>query len=531
MPTTIASPPINGKFGLTVNPSKTDLLSLEIGDTKQPVFYPQVKALRWDNEVNLSFRLVDDSPDAASVVVDGDVVKWQKPNVEAHFYDRGVSTEHPEGAFEFEVLLKTKPVSNVLRFTLRTKGLEFLYQPALTQAQIDAGHSCPEDVVGSYAVYHTTKSGDYSRLGGNNYRTGKVCHIFRPQALDANGITTWADLNIDAAALTATITVPQAFLDSAAYPVLVDPMFGWSSAGGYSYHIADLIVTALDTYAPSSNGVLQSLKCFCNGGNTYHGKMAVYGGTSLVDYTGSFVGPTANTWVTVGATNGAVIASGTAYHLAVKGDSWYFAVSYDAGGSGNGLKCSNTFASPFPDPITWASETNPFRYSIYATYAEVVNITGSGAARNAGGVAGGTGTQVFSGTGASSSTPASVGTAWETFLGVGTTSSSAGACSGIGSIADIVGSGACATRVACFGSGTYTPLAILGSGACASPYVAAGTGTETFAGSGLGENSPASHGTGIETFAGMGAGSNAQGSAGRAFVVGRVYQWPKRVFA
>ena len=41
----------------------TDRLKVEVGDSKQPsTFYPQAKLCRWDNEVNLSVRLVDPAP-------------------------------------------------------------------------------------------------------------------------------------------------------------------------------------------------------------------------------------------------------------------------------------------------------------------------------------------------------------------------------------------------------------------------------------------------------------------------------------
>jgi hypothetical protein len=34
-----------------------DRINVEVGDSKQDDFHPQVKIMRWDNEVNLSFRL------------------------------------------------------------------------------------------------------------------------------------------------------------------------------------------------------------------------------------------------------------------------------------------------------------------------------------------------------------------------------------------------------------------------------------------------------------------------------------------
>ena len=87
-------------------------------------------------------------------------IKWTDGIVEAQFY------ELDNGDFEFEYILKSIPSSNVIEFDIETKGLNFFYQPELTQQEIDEGASRPENVIGSYAVYHKTQSGDYSKLGG-----------------------------------------------------------------------------------------------------------------------------------------------------------------------------------------------------------------------------------------------------------------------------------------------------------------------------------------------------------------------------
>lgn len=42
---------------------KTDIkdkIQVEIGDSKQTDFFPQTKVMRWDNEVNVSVRLIHD---------------------------------------------------------------------------------------------------------------------------------------------------------------------------------------------------------------------------------------------------------------------------------------------------------------------------------------------------------------------------------------------------------------------------------------------------------------------------------------
>lgn len=223
--------------------------AVEIGDLKSDEFRSQVKILRWDNECNFSVRHIDDAPDAPAVTVGNGQIKAVKAKTECHFYKRTINDGKIE-AYEFEVILKEKPQSNKVLFSIQTKALRFLYQPPLTEiwevgkrgaAEItdtevkDADGRiichCPENVVGSYAVYHDSKSGDYSLRGGKNYRAGKAFHIYRPKIIDADGVEVWGTLNIDIEAGLLTIEVPQEFLDNAAYPVIVDPTFGNTSVG------------------------------------------------------------------------------------------------------------------------------------------------------------------------------------------------------------------------------------------------------------------------------------------------------------
>ena len=182
----------------------------EVGDAKQPeAFYPQVKIMRWDNEANFSARLVHEeaSPDVALV---DDKIQWVGDAVEAHFYEIGEGKEG--GGFEFEIILKEPPKSNVISMTLQTKGLDFFYQPELTPEEIKEGADRPENVVGSYAVYHKTMAGDYTALGGKNYLAGKAFHIFRPRIEDVKGNWVWGELNVDEKAGLLTVTIPQDFL-------------------------------------------------------------------------------------------------------------------------------------------------------------------------------------------------------------------------------------------------------------------------------------------------------------------------------
>ena len=213
-------------FQLLVNDAVTDRIEVEIGDSKQPDFKPQVKIMRWDNDINFSVRAEENA--GAILEQAGDVIKYITTDYEVHQYAKPDASS--EGGFEFEWILNKKPVSNILRATIQTKGLEFHYQPALTSQEIVDGAVRPDNVVGSYAVYHATKA-NY-QIDGKNYKSGKAFHIYRPKATDANNAEVWCDINIDEINSLLTITIPQKFLDIATYPVKIDPTFGYTTAGG-----------------------------------------------------------------------------------------------------------------------------------------------------------------------------------------------------------------------------------------------------------------------------------------------------------
>lgn len=224
----------------------------EIGDVLQTKFYPQVKIKKWDNEVNFSLRLIDDN--SGFNILDSSKVKYVKDDIETHFYEL-------EKGFEFEIILKSKPLTHLFSFTIQHKGLDFFYQRALTQEELDEGMTRDEKVVGSYAVYHKSKS-------NNNYQTGKAFHIYRPLARDANNVTRWCELLIKPEDNIATITIPQDFLDSAQYPISIDPDFGYTSLGAsvYDAYSTRSLMNVLNTYTPGSGETITSYTLGCHSG-------------------------------------------------------------------------------------------------------------------------------------------------------------------------------------------------------------------------------------------------------------------------
>ncbi|MCL2410633.1 MAG: hypothetical protein FWC97_03220 [Treponema sp.] len=118
-----------------------------------------------------------------------------------------------DGAFEYDCILNREPESNVV--TLQMEGAEnfdFFRQPDFV----------PDPFLkGSYAVY---KKETFIGEG-----TGKLCHIHRPQIIDAGGRKCWGDLSVTGNEL--RITIPQEWLASAKYPVVVDPVIGTTTTG------------------------------------------------------------------------------------------------------------------------------------------------------------------------------------------------------------------------------------------------------------------------------------------------------------
>lgn len=259
----------NNTFTQAVKEAPKDPITVEIGDAKQADFKPQVKIMRWDNEVNFSLRSKEDV--TATTVIDKETIKYVAKDYELHLYDKPEVSE--DGGYEIEFVLPSKPKSNIITSTIETKGLNFYKQLALTQEEIDGGANRPDNVINSYAVYHATKGG-MNDSAGMEYKIGKAFHIYGIKATDAKGKETWCDQDIDTEKKLHTITIPQKFLDEAVYPVVVDPTFGYTTNGASGSSIAyvnsagTLIKSYRRGYAdngyttPSADGTLDSISAY-----------------------------------------------------------------------------------------------------------------------------------------------------------------------------------------------------------------------------------------------------------------------------
>lgn len=152
-----------------------------------------------------------------------------------------------KGRLKWDIEFTSRPAVNSWTWELKhTKGIEFYYQDALTAEEIAEGCERPDEVVGSYAVY--------CNKSNNKYKTGKLCHIYRPFCYDAKGKTIYAELNIADGQM--TISIDAAWLDSAAYPVRLDPTIGYTTAGGTS---SDRRLVVLQVAAMPAAGTLSTM--------------------------------------------------------------------------------------------------------------------------------------------------------------------------------------------------------------------------------------------------------------------------------
>ncbi len=349
-----------------------DRINVVIGDDKQPDFKPQIKIERWDNESNVSIRLKDNEFNGLIPTNREGKLKLEGVTREAHFYPL-------ENGYEFEVILKEKPKSNVIEFTLEDKDVEYFYQPELTQEEKDKGAKRPENVVGSYAVY--AKSNKVNYVDGKEYKVGKIGHIYRPKIIDSVGKEVWGELKIENGTL--SVTIPQEFLDKAVYPVrhAAGLTFGYTSAGESDEALFNPDQGWGIDAAPASSGTATSITAWCKEGteSTNDGVFkGVLWGTNLNIITngvggasGIISGFSATEYTSTFGTSPSVVGSthywvGLVDNVGGGGDS--DSICYDNGDAGDGIRnyANQSYATPVAISDPYAEVVT--RYSIYCTY-------------------------------------------------------------------------------------------------------------------------------------------------------------------
>jgi len=249
------------------------------GNEKTAKFEPTILLNKWDGESWIRVSMPDAVSKPSATSLDANAVSWEDTTKEIKMYALQPSEcfGAEDGGFEYEIILKEKPLSNIITLNIdASPDLAFYYQPPLTQEEIDAGASRPEHIVGSYAVYSTVKKDHI--LGQTNYKTGKFCHIYRPKAIDSKGWEVWGELLIEHGVM--TVTLPQEFIDKAAYPIYhaAGDTFGYTSAGG-----SDEEIMGIRGYkaTPGSAGTATSITAWAHAWESGKFQAALYKGTAL----------------------------------------------------------------------------------------------------------------------------------------------------------------------------------------------------------------------------------------------------------
>ena len=235
-------------------------------------------------------------------------LKMKGDDTEIHLYPLEAKRGMEEGGFEYEIILKEKPVSNVIELNIETQGLNFYYQSEIsderaqntldwaikigakpnypwkdslpTTLQEAKRWMRPVNVLGSYAVYHKTQVGNYEALGGKNYKTGKAYHIYRPQIEDSNGWKVWGELNINEKLGKLYVAMPIDFWNNASYPIkhAAGLTFGWTADGGTDNSVMAIRATH---GTPAEAGTATKITAWISGGSSEKFQAAIYKGTAL----------------------------------------------------------------------------------------------------------------------------------------------------------------------------------------------------------------------------------------------------------
>ena len=224
----------------TFSSDEAGVVDIKIGDEKAGVFKPKISMRKWDDECRVELSL-EGNPTGTATNLSSDKL------LSCAVGDKQINLHPSDEGFEFDIVLASRPSSNIFKYDLNSKGVTYAYQPFLTKEEkIGRQIFRPKNVEGSYAVYHSSKM-------NNKYKAGKVGHIYRPKATDALGRYVWCEMDISPRSIISrsassthilTVTVPQKFLDNATYPVTVDPNIGKTAVGGTTSVLSTNLILA-----------------------------------------------------------------------------------------------------------------------------------------------------------------------------------------------------------------------------------------------------------------------------------------------
>lgn len=350
--------------------SELEVFSLD-ADTK--VFEDgKVSLSAWNGESRLDlypFTDLTDTDKALSV----DSAVFYSSEFEFKFY------EIKEG-YEYEILFKTRPSLSSIELSFDLTNFVLYYQPPLNEIYGSKGFDLvnethvilngsvvdyrPLNVVGSYAVFHSSKR-------GNEYTTGKAFHLYTVQLIDAKGWSVYVPYNRDAQQTgKLVIELPDEFMEKAVYPVLLDPTFGKTDIGGSEW-TKSIDRQIACKYSLSETGTVVSIHAYIGCDPTGLVRGGIYddsGSNTPLNLDGYSDGHSVDVsfeWETFTLLSSVEETAGS-YWLAVHNQQ-PIGFKYDSGAAGQTNYFYRLYSSGFSDP--WGSGTGEARaLSIYATY-------------------------------------------------------------------------------------------------------------------------------------------------------------------
>lgn len=282
-----------------------------------------------------------------------------------------------QGVLEYAVCFSSMPaMTSIPLEILHSGGLNFSFQPELTAKEIENHCVRPDNVVGSYAAYLGKKN--------NRYKTGKFCHLYRWECIDADGKREWCgplEIDpIDSQTAMLSIPLPVDWLKTAKFPVVcmgAGDTFGYTSAGASDAYYSDGDVGIICKATLSADGDISKISVYCHRhfGNPTNGKGLIYdddgasgepttltGVSSIHSFSGDS-GGNVPAWIDFTFSPDVSLTAGD-WYLGLVGDN-YIWMHYDSTGTSRHYNCG------YASPSNWApaSDIHYDRiHSIYATY-------------------------------------------------------------------------------------------------------------------------------------------------------------------
>ena len=328
---------------------------VKVGGVNPSDFVPSINMSRWNDECWLNVKSTNLGI-GEKEVFDGKCVSLQLRN-ERHRYYVDKSNN-----LEYEIVLQSRPVSNQIELELAfSKGLEFCPQPPVSTNDVRV----PEDVRDSYAVY--------CKHSNNRYKSGKFCHLYRIAAMDQLGHSRWCKQEIKDSLW--TIILPQDFLDTATYPITVDPVLGYDTIGASTQRVYNSMKMGSSFMSPAVAGVATLFHAAISAvGSPPNQKFAIYdtdqatenpGGKPLIDGV-EMTNPSVSDDNQVAAQGGAIAAS-TKYWIGTICQSGNNYVKCDFIGNpwiGSGTTYAAEWTAMFGPGTDWGG----FCFSIWVDY-------------------------------------------------------------------------------------------------------------------------------------------------------------------